>query len=131
MHPPPNSHPHRKRPCDQAINTLEALVDMGIPIVCNKWLTLPPNPAILSLDELLEPASAQKRSHRRTAAAGIVLKKTKNCDFSGTDSPRESLDDSLSLNQSQVRINYANRPRAQWGGAGPGGGYGKAPKQNL
>ena len=96
-----DSSDHAVRPdpfyVDQALNTLELLVDMGIPLVCNKWLTLPSNPAILNLDEMLEPSSAAGRSPAANGQAGVVLRKA--WDNSGTDSPRASLDDSLSLNQ--------------------------------
>ena len=40
-------------PC-QALNTLEHLLEMGIPGVCNKWLTLPPNPDIVDIDLLYQ-----------------------------------------------------------------------------
>ena len=97
---------------DQALKTLESLVDMGIPLVCNKWLTLPSNPDILNLDDLIEAASTQKRldsstlatlKEDRISAAGIILKKTKNYEYSSTDSPSGSLEESVSLNHSQVR----------------------------
>ena len=42
---------------DQAINTLEHLIEMGIPNVCNSWLTLPPCPDIVSIDSLYSAAS--------------------------------------------------------------------------
>ena len=42
---------------DQAINTLEHLIEMGIPTVCNSWLTLPPCPDIVSIDSLYSAAS--------------------------------------------------------------------------
>ena len=42
---------------DQAINTLEHLIEMGIPAVCNSWLTLPPCPDIVSIDSLYSAAS--------------------------------------------------------------------------
>ncbi len=37
---------------DQALNTLDHLEDMGIPGVAQKWLTLPPNPDLVSVDKL-------------------------------------------------------------------------------
>ena len=97
---------------DQAMNTLEHLVEMGIPAVCNKWLTLPPNPDIVDVDQLYETAQAQKRLDASTLGAagkeekmsgrGIVLKKTRSYEYSvtGTESPSESLDDTLSLPRS-------------------------------
>ena len=96
---------------DQALSTLDSLLDMGVPTVCNKWLRLPANPAILNLDELLEAAAHQKRldgstlaaAAREQAGAGIILKKTRSYDYASTDSPSGSLEESVSLNQSQVR----------------------------
>ena len=34
------------------------MLDMGIPGVCNKWLTLPPNPDIVDIDLLYDVAGA-------------------------------------------------------------------------
>ena len=97
---------------DQALNTLEHLVEMGIPAVCNKWLTLPPNPEIVDVDQLYETAQAQKRLDASTLGAagkeekmsgrGIVLKKTRSYEYSAasTGSPSESLDDTVSLPRS-------------------------------
>ena len=95
---------------DQAMNTLEHLVEMGIPAVCNKWLTLPPNPDIVDVDQLYETAQAQKRLDASTLGAagkeeklsgrGIVLKKTRSYEYASTESPSESLDDTLSLPRS-------------------------------
>ena len=94
---------------DQALNTLEHLLDMGIPGVCDKWLTLPPNPDIVDTDLLYEAAGgsggAARRldisslSQRARAArqGGIVLKKTRSYDYAGTESPSESPDDTVSL----------------------------------
>jgi len=85
---------------DQALSTLEDLVDMGIPAVCNKWLTLPPNPAILNLDDLLQAGRSRETP---TSAAGIILKKTRSYDQ--TDSPSGSIQESLSFNHSQSDVN--------------------------
>ena len=48
---------------DQAMNTLDHLEDMGIPVVCDRWLTLPANPDIVNVDKLYEGVV--------TAAAGV------------------------------------------------------------
>ena len=40
----------------QAMNTLEHLIEMGIPAVCNKWMTLPSNPDIVDIDLLYQAA---------------------------------------------------------------------------
>ena len=97
---------------DQALNTLEHLVEMGIPAVCNKWLTLPPNPDIVDVDQLYETAQAQKRldastlgaagKDERKSGTGIILKKTRSYEYNAasTGSPSESFDDTVSLPQS-------------------------------
>ena len=38
------------------MNTLEHLIEMGIPAVCNKWMTLPSNPDIVDIDLLYQAA---------------------------------------------------------------------------
>ena len=85
----------------------------GIPGVCNKWLTLPASPEILNVDALYEAAHAQKRldasalaagrDDRLSGGGGVVLKKTRSYEYAATDSPSGSLDESVSLNQSQGR----------------------------
>jgi hypothetical protein len=80
--------------------------------VCNKWLTLPASPEILNVDALYEAAHAQKRldasalaagrDDRLSGGGGVVLKKTRSYEYAATDSPSGSLDESVSLNQSQV-----------------------------
>ena len=95
---------------DQAINTLEHLIEMGIPAVCNSWLTLPPCPDIVSIDSLYSAAHRQKRLDAGSLAAGrgekprgIVLKKTRSYEYAGTDSPSGSVDaDNVSLPQSEA-----------------------------
>ena len=72
---------------------------MGIPTVCNKWMTLPPNPDIVDIDLLYQATGGG--GHRRLdlsslekgSVGGIVLKKTKSYDYASTESPNESLDD--------------------------------------
>ena len=89
----------------QALNTLEHMLEMGIPGVCDKWLTLPPNPDIVDIDLLYEAGAGAKRldissvseKARTGAHTGIVLKKTKSYDYASTESPNESLDDTVSL----------------------------------
>ncbi len=46
---------------DQAMNTLDHLDEMGIPVVCDCWLRLPPNPDIINVDQLYEVAVSAKR----------------------------------------------------------------------
>ncbi len=80
--------------------------------MCNKWLTLPASPEILNVDALYEAAHAQKRldssalaagrDDRLSGGGGVVLKKTRSYEYATTDSPSGSLDESVSLNQSQV-----------------------------
>ena len=78
---------------------------MGIPGVCDKWLTLPPNPDIVDIDLLYEAGAGGKRLDissvsdraRPGGNTGIVLKKTKSYDYASTESPNESLDDTVSL----------------------------------
>jgi len=94
---------------DQALSTLESLEETGIASVCNKWLTLPPNPEILDVDKLFESSSAHKKLNpglsvrKEEQISGIVLKKTMSYEYASTDSPSGSLDGSISFNQSQVR----------------------------
>ena len=99
-------------PC-QALNTLEHLLEMGIPGVCNKWLTLPPNPDIVDIDLLYQvmvmmvmvvmmmmmmlqtAGSGSKRldlsgvAEARAGAGGVVLKRTRGVagDTASTESP--------------------------------------------
>ena len=35
---------------DQALSTLENLASMGIPVLCNQWVNLPPNPDVINID---------------------------------------------------------------------------------
>ncbi|TRY75063.1 hypothetical protein TCAL_00628 [Tigriopus californicus] len=95
---------------DQAMNTLDHLEDMGIPMVCDRWLTLPANPEIVDVDHLYEKAITSKRldAHALSGAStsakhlpdkGIVLRKTRSVDYSLASSPTES--DELSLNRSE------------------------------
>ncbi len=65
------------------------------------------------MDALYEAAHAQKRldasalaagrDDRLSGGGGVVLKKTRSYEYAATDSPSGSLDESVSLNQSQVR----------------------------
>ena len=73
---------------DQAASTLEHLEEMGIPLVCERWLTLPSNPDVLDVDELYSKATKNKKMdalantpHSSLAGAGtggIVLRRTKS-----------------------------------------------------
>ena len=50
----------------KAVNTLDHLQEMGIPLVCDKWLTLPANPDLLNVDKLYdqnEKKKEKKSSH--------------------------------------------------------------------
>ena len=83
---------------------------MGIPGVCNKWLTLPPNPDIVDIDLLYQvmvmvimmimmmlqtAGSGSKRldlsgvAEARAGAGGVVLKRTRGVagDTASTESP--------------------------------------------
>jgi len=68
---------------DQALNTLDHLEEMGIPIVCERWLTLPNNPAVVNADLLYAGASNAAKS---LPDGGVVLKRTKNLDYSSSSS---------------------------------------------
>ena len=46
---------------DQALNTLEHLAEMGIPLVCEKWLSLPNNPPLMDIDEIFTTAAKAKK----------------------------------------------------------------------
>lgn len=85
---------------------------MGIPLVCDRWLTLPSNPDLVIIDDLYEAAAAVKRldlalltgeAGSRKAAAlpdkGIVLKRTKSVDYSETPSENGSQADRVSLDK--------------------------------
>eukprot|EP00095_Tigriopus_kingsejongensis_P006337 maker-scaffold804_size94796-snap-gene-0.17 protein:Tk06337 transcript:maker-scaffold804_size94796-snap-gene-0.17-mRNA-1 annotation:"pdz domain-containing protein 6" len=95
---------------DQAMNTLDHIEEMGIPLVCDRWLTLPSNPEIMDVDQLYEKAILSKRmdanalseastSARNLPEKGIVLRKTRSIDYSSPSSPTES--DEVSLNRSE------------------------------
>jgi hypothetical protein len=45
---------------------------MGIPLVCNKWLTLPSNPDLLNVDKLYDHSDKKKdkRGHQNSPSAG-------------------------------------------------------------
>lgn len=75
---------------DQAINTLEHLAEMGIPLVCEKWLALPHNPALIDVDSLFTAAAKVKKIDLKSAVhpqqpqatSGVVLKRTRSMDLS-------------------------------------------------
>ena len=75
---------------DQALFTLEHLSEMGIDLVCEKWLTLPQNPSLIDIDNVI--TSMTSRSYSKSAkksaenesidkASGIILKRTKSLDI--------------------------------------------------
>ena len=111
---------------DQAINTLEQLIEMGIPGVCNTWLTLPPCPDLLDTDSLYSAAQTQKRLDAATLAAGreekrcgIVLKKTRSYEYASTDSPSGSVDvDTVSLPHSEGNSEVSDELERRGGGKG-------------
>merc|ERR1719433_2212911 len=82
---------------DQALNTLEHLAEMGIPLVCEKWLSLPNNPPLMDIDEIFTTAAKAKKLDIASGtenlsiapAAEVVLKRTKSLDFSGCSSGSE------------------------------------------
>ena len=77
---------------DQAASTLEHLEEMGIPLVCERWLTLPPNPDILDVDQFYLKAAKKKKyevtenssssSFTGPGTGGIVLRRTKSIEYS-------------------------------------------------
>ena len=62
------------------MNTLDHLEEMGIPIVCDRWLTLPPNPDIVNADQLYESALGGKHAKRlgQNALSGYSQESMKN-----------------------------------------------------
>ena len=75
---------------DQAASTLEHLEEMGIPLVCERWLTLPSNPDVLDVDHFYQKSSKSKKSDSHTTKSqsslagagtgGIILRRTKSVD---------------------------------------------------
>ena len=75
---------------------------MGIDLVCEKWLTLPQNPSLIDIDNVISMTKSAKASSKKssesamsgaasaTAAAGIVLKRTKSLDIYDSSSESES-----------------------------------------
>ncbi|XP_040583226.1 protein inturned [Lepeophtheirus salmonis] len=68
---------------DHADNTLDHLHEMGIPLVCDKWLSLPPNPDIINTDKLYDNNTNNSKvgldlsaSNSDSKKQGVVLKKT-------------------------------------------------------
>ena len=87
---------------DQALFTLEHLSEMGIDLVCEKWLTLPQNPSLIDIDNVISVTKSAKASSKKSsenaisdaasaaAAAGIVLKRTKSLDIYDSSSESEN-----------------------------------------
>ena len=88
-----SEHPLPIRPdpfyVDQAASTLEHLEEMGIPIVCERWLTLPSNPDVLDIDQFYQKVVTKNKkvdgnSSQSTltgaGTGGIVLRRTKSVD---------------------------------------------------
>ena len=77
---------------DQAVNTLEHLSEMGIPLVCEKWLTLPQNPTLLNVDKVISSSTKVKKLDLRSGdqsvenPPSIVLKRTKSLELSESSS---------------------------------------------
>ena len=44
------------------MNTLDHLEEMGIPVVCDRWLTLPANPDLVNVDALYSPLTSHSSS---------------------------------------------------------------------
>ena len=75
---------------DQAASTLEHLEEMGIPLVCERWLTLPSNPDVLDVDHFYQKSSKSKKSDFHSTKSqsslagagtgGIILRRTKSVD---------------------------------------------------
>ena len=124
----PGSGPVRPDPfyVDQALNTVEHLLEMGIPAVCDKWLTLPPSPDILDLDQLYEAASAAKRldastlsaASREERRANVILKKTRSYETASTESPSErsleERDTSLQCSDSELSDEERSGETGRW-----------------
>ena len=75
---------------DQALFTLEHLSEMGIDLVCEKWLTLPQNPSLIDIDNVITSMTSRSssKSAKKSAenesidkASGIILKRTKSLDI--------------------------------------------------
>ena len=52
---------------------MDHLHDMGIPLVCDKWLTLPSNPDLLNVDKLYDnndKKTKDKKGHQHSPSAG-------------------------------------------------------------
>jgi hypothetical protein len=63
------------------MNTLDHLQEMGIPLVCNKWITLPANPDLLNVDRLYDQNEKKKEKKASQMASGAGAHPTKH-DFS-------------------------------------------------
>lgn len=81
---------------DQALFTLEHLSEMGIDLVCEKWLTLPQNPSLIDIDNVISMSSAKVKKSESAMGkeaisdAGIVLKRTKSLDLYDSSSESEN-----------------------------------------
>ena len=88
-----DSNPIRPDPfyVDQAASTLEHLEEMGIPLVCERWLTLPSNPDVLDVDQFYRKTSTNKKIDgfgtgsqssklHGAGTGGIILRRTKSVD---------------------------------------------------
>lgn len=80
---------------DQGANTLEHLHEMGIPIVCERWLTLPSNPDLLDVDALYRVAARAKKLDLSAASTantsgGVILHRTKSLDYSSSSTSAAS-----------------------------------------
>ena len=88
---------------DQALFTLEHLSEMGIDLVCEKWLTLPQNPSLIDIDNVITNMTSRSSSKSmkkstdnegidKPAGSGIVLKRTKSLDvYESSPSPESEL----------------------------------------
>lgn len=79
---------------DQAVNTLEHLSEMGIHLVCEKWLTLPHNPSLMDFTNVISASSRVKKLNLKSDSnqgpssfiPGVVLKRTKSLELSESSS---------------------------------------------
>ena len=64
---------------DQALNTLDHLEEMGIPLVCERWLTLPNNPAIVAVDDLYQLGGEARQQLPEKGSSSLQMKRTRCC----------------------------------------------------
>ena len=58
---------------DQALSTLENLASMGIPVLCNQWINLPPNPDVINIDARFKSFSSTFKDQGRQKKSCQIL----------------------------------------------------------